>query len=285
MNPKVKGVIYILISAFFFALMAVFVKSLPEISLSQKMFFRNIIGLLVIGVSVFRNKVALIPKKPGLMFLRSLFGLLGVGFYYAAIERLPLANAVMINKLSPLFVVIFAAMFLHEKIDKKQKIALFIAFIGAIFVAQPTLDYSVIPSFLALFSAVFAAGAYTVIRKLSAYDRPKLIVFYFCLFSSLVMFPFMIFQGFVFPDFKQGLALLGIGVSALIAQMFMTHAYQYAEASEISVYNYSDTIFSILFGLLIWSEIPTVYTLLGGALIMAAGIMNYLRIKKVVPSK
>ncbi len=277
---KKKGIIYILLSALFFSIMAAFVKSVPELPLTEKMFFRNMVGLFAVSFTVYRKKIKLKPQKPTLMLLRSLFGLIGVGLYYAALERLPLANAVILNKLSPFFVMVFAVFFLKEKVNRPQKVALLIAIVGALFVVRPSLDYSLLPGILGLLSAAFAGAAYTVIRKLTAYDPPILIVFYFCLFSSVVLLPFMAIEGFVVPDVTELMSLLGIGVSALIAQLFMTNAYQYAPASELSIYSYSDIIFSFMIGLVVWFELPDVLSLFGGVLIVLGGIVNYMNSRK-----
>ncbi|MBM7562070.1 DMT family transporter [Fusibacter tunisiensis] len=279
---KKKGIVYILLSALFFSIMAAFVKSIPEIPLTEKMFFRNFIGLIAISVTLYRKKATLKPKRPVLMVGRALFGLAGVGLYYAALERLPLANAVMLNKLSPFFVVIFAVLFLHEKVNGKQKTALLIAILGAALVVRPGPYSSVFPGLLALMSAAFAGAAYTLVRKLTQTDAPMLIVFYFCLISSVILLPIMAVEGLVVPDVKQLISLIGIGVSALIAQLFMTNAYQYAPASELSIYTYSDILFSFGIGIIIWSELPDLIALFGGILIVIAGIINYVNgLKKV----
>ncbi len=271
---KSKGILYIIASAFFFSLMAVFVKSVPELPLSQKMFFRNAVGLVAISITLFRNHSSIIPRKPKLMFLRAFFGLLGVGFYYAAIERLPLADAVILNKLAPIFVAIFAVIFLKETLLKHQKYALVLALIGAVFIVNPQFSLDIIPAIFGVLSGLFAGAAYTTIRKLTAYDSPALIVFYFCAFSSAVMIPFMMVEGFVIPSLAQLMILCGIGVSALIAQLFMTHAYKQAHASEIAIYAYSDTLFSVAIGFFIWNEHPSVLTLVGGICIIGAGLLH-----------
>lgn len=275
-SMKKKGIIYILLSALFFSIMAAFVKSVPELPLTEKMFFRNMVGLIAVSFTVHKKKIKLKPNKPSLMLLRSIFGLIGVGLYYAALERLPLANAVILNKLSPFFVMVFAVFFLKEKVNGKQLFALMIAIIGALYVVKPNLDYSLLPGMLGLLSAAFAGAAYTVIRKLTAYDPPILIVFYFCLFSSVVLLPVMALEGFVVPNSSQLVSLFGIGVAALIAQLFMTNAYQYAPASELSIYSYSNIIFSFVIGLVVWFEIPDALSIFGGVLIVFGGIVNYL---------
>ncbi len=273
---KKKGIVFILMSALFFSIMAAFVKSIPEIPLTEKMFFRNFIGLLAVSVTLARRKKSIKPRSPLLMVSRALFGLAGVGLYYAALERLPLANAVMINKLSPVFVIVFAVVFLKEQVNRHQKAALVIALIGAVLVVRPGLDYTLFAGILALMSAAFAGAAYTVVRKLTQYDSPVLIVFYFCLISSVVLLPFMAVEGIVVPNLKQLISLVGIGVSALVAQLFMTNAYQYAPASELSIFTYSDILFSFVIGMVIWVEFPDGLSIFGGLLIVLSGVVNYL---------
>ncbi|MDH8679766.1 DMT family transporter [Fusibacter bizertensis] len=272
---KQKGIIYILLSALFFSIMAASVKSVPDLPLSEKIFFRNFVGLVAVFFTVVRMKIPLKVHNPRLMLMRALLGLTGVGLYYAALELLPLADAVILNKLSPFFVMIFASFFLKEKIGKYQKLALVIGVLGALLVIKPTFDVSILPALLALLSAAFAGAAYTVIRKLTEYDQPTVIVFYFCLISSVVLVPFMVIEGFVVPNFKELLGLLSIGISALLAQLFMTNAYKYAPASELSVYTYVNIVFSALWGFLLWTEIPDFISIIGGLLIISAAFVNY----------
>lgn len=272
---KSKGILYIILSAFFFSIMAASVKSVPDLPLSQKIFFRNFVGLVAVSLSLLKTKTSIKIHHPKLMLMRASFGLIGVGLYYAALERLPLADAVVLNNLSPIFVMIFAVIFLNEKIKKGQKYAIGIGLLGALLVIKPTFSLTVLPALLALLSAVFAGAAYTIIRKLTIYDRPQVIVFYFCLLSSIVLVPFMMIEGFVIPSLKEWLGLLGIGISAFVAQMALTNGYKNAPASEISVYSYTNFIFSILWGVMLFQELPDGYSLLGGLFILFAGIMNY----------
>ncbi|KAB3526243.1 DMT family transporter [Alkaliphilus serpentinus] len=272
---KNKGILYMIISAFFFSVMAASVKSVPNLPLTEKMFFRNFIGLLAVSITLIRTKTSIKVHQPLWMLLRAILGLSGVGLYYAALERLPLADAVILNKLSPFFVMIFAVAFLKERIKTGQKLAILVSLLGAVIIIKPTFDITIIPGLLALLSAVFAGAAYTIIRKLSATDKPIVIIFYFCLVSSILLIPFMMIEGVVMPSLTESLGLLSIGISAFLAQFFMTTAYKLAPASELSVYTYINILFSSLWGIVLWSEIPDFLSFLGGALIIVAGIINY----------
>lgn len=277
---KNKGIKYILLSSFFFALMSVAVKSIPDVAQVQKIFFRNFIGLIVISTTLYKTKTFPKANNKKLILLRCAFGLLGVTANYYALSKLLLADSIIIHKLSPFFVMILSYFFLGEKFTKGKSISLIFALTGALFVIKPSFNIDIFPFIVAIAGAFLAGCAYTTIRKLSQYDDPKIIVFYFCLFSSLVTFPLMFKNGFDAPNLNELFFLIAIGVSALIAQIFMTTAYRYAEASELSIYTNVNILFSMFFGLVLWSEVPDIYSLFGGILVVSAGYINFkMRVK------
>lgn len=281
MKDKSKGIIYISISALMFSLMAVFVKLTPNIPVAEKIFFRNFLALIPILINVKNTNISLKPNNTKLVLLRSTFGVLGIFTYYTALELLNLADAVILNKLSPFFVLILSFVFLKEKISKKQIYALILAIIGALLVIQPKFDLSILPTLIAVLSGFLAGCSYTTVRKLSETDHPLVIVFYFALITTIVMIPIMIFNNqFVIPTLRQFVFLSMIATSALIAQLFMTNAYRHAPAGELAIYSYLNIIFSLIFGIIIWSEIPTIVTFSGAMFILSGGYINYISKKK-----
>jgi len=275
MENRSKGILYILLSSLFFAFMAAFVKSVAHIPLAEKIFFRNFVGIIAMFWLIKKDNISLIPNNKKLIIMRSLSGLAGVTCYFYSITYLPLADAAILNRTSPLFVVILSVLFLHEKVTKKQFYALLTALIGAIFVVKPEMNLSVLPSLVGLLAAFFAGTAYTIIRKLRLYDDSRIIVFYFCLISVLLTSPFMFLGGLVVPTAKDLFYLIMIGVMATTAQFLMTNGYRHAPASELAVYSYSSILFSILIGLVVWTEIPDFYSLIGATLIVSSGLINY----------
>jgi len=275
MKEKNRGVLLILSSSLFFAIMAAAVKSIPGIPLAEKVFFRNFIGLIAVGVPMLRNRVSFKPNNPKLVFLRSAFGLSGVALYYTSLEQLNLSDAVIINKLSPFFVIMLSMLFLREKIKKHQFAAIGLALIGAALVVKPGFNFELGPALIGLTGAFFAGAAYTTIRKLSAFDSAKLIVFYFCLFSTLVTIPIMMAGQFVVPTGTELISLIIIGLSALTAQLFMTNAYRHAPASQLSIYTYANVVFSTILGFVLWAEWPDTLTLVGALLIIAGSGINF----------
>lgn len=275
MNYCSKGIFYLLLSSFFFSIMAIAVKSIPEVPIAEKIFFRNILGVIISAIILYKNKENFLGNNRKLLLARSFLGVSGVATYYYTIGKLPLSDAVILNKLSPFFVILLAYVFLDERIKKLQIPAFIIAILGTVFVIKPQFDYTFLPSMIAILSAFFAAGAYILIRQLQKTDTTHVIVFHFCLFSSLATIPFMAAGQFVYPDLKQLTALIVIGLSATTAQIFMTHSYKYAPATRLTIYNYADIIFSTIFGMLLWAEFPDLLSITGGFLIIIAGIINY----------
>jgi drug/metabolite transporter (DMT)-like permease len=280
MNKKYKGIILILLAALFFSLMATTVKSVNEFPLIQKVFFRNFIGVLILSGFVLRDKKILKVNNKLLLTGRCAFGLTGVFLYYWSLSLLNLSEAVVINKLSPFFVIVLGGLILKEKIKPAQFLAVFIALAGIVVLLRPQMDIDMFPAIIGLTGALAAAGAYTIIRELRHSDSPLTIVFYFCLSSTVVTLPFLIGQ-FVMPSMMELFQLSMIGVFALIAQLLMTNAYRYAPASQLSIYTYMNIIFSTLWGVLFWNESLSSTFLIGAGLIIFAGSINFYTANKI----
>ncbi len=275
MEKRNKGIIFILMSSLFFALMAAVVKYLGDIPTVEKIFFRNLIATVTAFIIVKKNGKSLAGNNIKLLLLRSSFGLLGIAAYFYALSQMKLSDAVILNKMSPFFVVVFASLFLKEKITKMQIAALITAAVGAVFVIRPGFDSNLFPALIALLSSLFAGIAYTIVRELRKTDSAAAVVFYFSLFSTIVMLPFILTGGFVVPTGNDILALAALGIFAAAGQLFMTNAYRHAEASELSIYTYANIVFSLFVGLLFFQEMPDLITITGGILIITAGYINY----------
>ncbi|EFS28763.2 hypothetical protein FGAG_01084 [Fusobacterium gonidiaformans ATCC 25563] len=281
LEQKTKAVIYMLISALGFTMMSVAVKAIPEISLFEKVFFRNSISCFVAFLLLLRDRRGFYVKKENRLpvFIRSFLGFLGIVTNFYAIQYLLLADSNMLGKLSPITVSFFAVLYLKEKVDKEQILGIAFSFIGALFVIKPSFSLSMLPSLAGLTSVTFAGISYTVIRYLNDKENPNIIVFYFSLMSVLCSIPFML-TDFQVPNLRQWFYLLSIGLMACLAQFFMTYSYKNAEASEVAVYNYSGIPYGIILGYLLFDEIPDIYSCIGGVIIIAMAIYLYLHNKK-----
>ena len=237
-NDKTKGIIYIIVSAFFFALMGLFVKLSGDLPTIQKSFFRNAVAMIFAFVVITKNHQWELPKGKNISYLliRAVAGTVGILCNFYAVSRINLADASMLNKLSPFFAVVFSIFILKEKANWKQFLAVTLAFIGALFVMKPTFSFDGLPSFMGFVGGLMAGLAYTYVRKLTQNGfKGPLVVFYFSMFSCVVTLPWLILD-FTPMSPLQWLYLILAGLSASGGQFFITSAYSKAPAKEISVF-------------------------------------------------
>lgn len=275
---KTKGIMLIVLSALGFAMMNAFVRYSGDLPSMQKSFFRNLIAFIVALVILMRTPGANNMNKQlwPTLILRALAGTGGIICNFYAVDHLVLADASMLNKLSPFFVLIFSFLILKEKLRPLQIIVVAGAFAGSLFVIKPSLQGIDFGMMVGLLGGVFAGFAYTMVRKLGlAGVKPAFIVMFFSLFSCLVTLPFML------ADFRpmttvQVLSLLAAGLSATLGQFAITMAYKYAPAREISVYDYSNIIFTAILGYFIFGQLSDVYSWIGYAIIITMAFVMYL---------
>ncbi|ASE37710.1 DMT family transporter [Staphylococcus pettenkoferi] len=271
MNPKVKGIIAILISAIGFSFMSVFFRLAGDLPVFQKSLARNLVAMFIPLFFLYKYKQPLFGKLSSqpLLIARSALGLTGVLFNIYAIDHMILSDADTLMKLNPFWTILLSLLFLREKIFKYQIIAMIVAIAGMLFVVKPEFSSAMIPSLIGLMSGIFAASAYTCVRALSTREAPYTIVFYFSFFSIIVLIPFTIFT-YEPMSWLQMLYLLGAGLSAAVGQIGITLAYSFAPAKDISIFTYASIIFTALFGFILFGESPDFYAMLGYVIIIGA---------------
>lgn len=275
MTNKTKGILCITLSALSFALMAVFIKLSGDLPSVQKSLFRNVMGVIVVGSLIYKNKIDLREVKHfKLLTLRSVLGTVGVITNFYAVDHLYLADANIISRLSTFFLLIFSFLFLNEKVSVKQIIAIVIAFIGAAFVIRPQFSAEIVPYIIALTGALCAGGAYTVLRALGKKEHPLVVVFYFSSFSTLVLLP-LVLTNFVTMTTSQIFALILAGVFATFGQFGVTFAYKFAPASEISIYNFIGVIFSAILGFILFNQSSDYMSYIGYITIFSASFYMF----------
>lgn len=282
LSNRTKGIICIVASAFGFAIMSAFVKLAGDLPSFQKTFFRNFVSCIIAAVFIIKNKESFFGKKENqkTLILRSTFGTIGIVFNFYAIDKLILSDANMLNKLSPFFVIIFSAIFLKERINMKQTIAIIVAFTGALFIIKPTFNLDIIPSLIGVIGAVCAAAAYTCLRVLGGREKHYTVVFYFSLFSTIVILPFML-AVYKPMNLSQLIYLLLAGIFASIGQFGVTLAYKYAPSKEISIFDYSNIIFSAIISLVIFGVLPDYLSVIGYIIIFGASFYMFLYNRKL----
>ena len=275
MNSKTKGILYVITAAFGFSMMSVFVHLAGDLPVFQKAFFRNIVALIFVTGIMLKRKIGFLPEKKNVPALlgRSFFGTVGLLCNFYAIDKLVLADANMLNKLSPFFAIVFSIFLLSERPTAVQVLSVFAAFVGSAFIIKPSLGgYAVFPAIVGATGGMGAGLAYTFVRYLGGKGENSFrIIFFFSAFSSLVCIPFMLadFEPF---SLKSLIFLICAGISASVGQFGITKAYVCAPAKEISVYDYTQVLFAALFGFLIFGQIPDFLSVIGYCLICRAGI-------------
>ena len=278
-SSKYRGILFILLSAFFFACMNVCVRLAGDVPVIQKSFFRNAVAFLIAAVILIKDGSGFRPtsrKNIPLLLGRSIFGTIGLLANFYAVGHLMLSDASMLNKMAPFFAVIASYFLLKEKLSAVQIFSLVGAFTGALFIIKPTLSNLVlVPSLVGLLGGFCAGTAYTLVRVLGQKgERNPFIVFFFSGFSCLVALPFIIADYFPMSQ-MQWIYLLGAGVAAAGGQFSVTAAYTNAPAREISVYDYSQVIFSAVLGFFLFGDVPDIYSFIGYLLIIGMALMNF----------
>ena len=282
-----KGVKYMLIASFTFAIMGAFAKLSSEyMSSLEVVFFRNIAGVFLIGIAILKNPMVQKGGKPWLLFFRGFMGFSALLAFFYNIAHISLGDAMTFSKTSPIFTAIFAWMFLKENLSKKAWGAIAVGFIGILLITQPSGIGFTKYDLLGIFSGIGAALAYTSIRELRNYYDTRAIVLSFMGVGTImpillfIISPYLdvkefdfILGEFVMPQGVVWFYVLGMGVFATISQLLMTKAYGETKAGIVGAVSYSNIVFSIIVGMLLGDSFPDIVTISGIILIIVAGII------------
>lgn len=262
-----------LIAGFFFALMNVFVKMVKTIPAVEIVFFRSIVSL-ILSYSVLRaREISVWGNNRLILVLRGASGAIALILYFMTIKVIPLASAVTIQFLSPIFTSVLGIFIVKERVKSWQWLFYIMAFSGIVIIQgfdpRITTTYLVIGVVAAFFSGL----AYNFIRKLNVKEHPLVIVFYF----PLVTLPFTgLISAFnwVTPVDWEWLFLILIGVLTQVAQYFMTMAFQAEELSKVSSLKYVNIIYALLFGWVLFGETFNLMTYVGMTVVLIGVILN-----------
>ena len=282
-NP-LAGIGLKIVSVAIFVAMSAFIKAAGQVPAGQIVFFRSFVAILpVIVYLAVRHelRVAVYTKRPMGHILRGVIGVCSMGATFFALTRLPLPEAVTLNYAQPLFVVVFSALFLGETVRIYRWSAVAVGLIGVLIVSWPKLSllgggpaigddelFGVIAAFV---GAALSAVAMLQVRSLVHTEKSAVIVIWFSLTASLgglLTIPF----GWQPIDAWQGFFLISAGICGGVAQIFMTEAYRHAEASTVAPFEYTSMILAIIVGYLAFGETPTIHIIIGGAIVIGAGI-------------
>ena len=280
-NGMIKGILCIMLAALGFSLMTFFVRLAGDVPTMQKAFFRNFFAAVIAVIPILKSEDKFRIKKgcfPDIAF-RCLFGTSGLICNFYAIDRLGIADANMLNKLSPFFAILLSIPLIKEVPNVVDIVSTIVAFIGALFIIRPGGDVSVFPALMGLYGGFGAGTAYVFVRRLGIKgERTPVIVLCFSLFSCFVTAPFLIFDFHPMSGW-QWLCLILAGLGASLGQFSITTAYKFAPAKEISVFDYTQVIFAALLGMIFLNETPVPLSIAGYVIIIGTAVVRWYYLK------
>jgi len=270
---KITSVQSMLLAGVFFALMNVSVKFVPHIPAIEVILFRSLFSFIFsflvlkkIGVSVFGNN-----KK--LLIIRGVVGSIGLISFFYTLQNIPLASAVTIQYLSPIFTTILGIFLVKERVKPIQFLFFGISFAGVLVLQGFDPRVNLFYGGIGVVSALFSGLAYNVIRKLKNTEHPLVIIFYFPLVTLPVATVVSYFT-WVQPVGWDWAILLWIGMCTQAAQYFMTIAYQNANVSKVSSLSYIGILYALFFGFLFFGETFGLMSYVGMGLVLLGILLN-----------
>jgi len=268
-----KGAKYILIATCFFALMNLGVKYISHIPAHEIVFFRAFISLVVCYLLVRRKGISPWGKNKRDLICRGLAGTVALTMYFYTLQNMPLASAVTIQHLSPIFTIIIAGFMLKETTRPIQWLFFILSFSGVLMIKGFDTRVTPLDLLIGVGSAGFSGLAYNFIRRLRDTDDSLVVVFYFPLVTVPLIGSYTIFH-WVTPEWSDWLVLLFIGLATTVAQIFMTRAYQLERASNVTNFNYLGIVYALILGFVLFGEMVAPLGLIGIAVIVAAVLLS-----------
>ena len=268
-----------LISTLAFSFMQLCVKFLGHLPTHELILFRSVISLILSLGYLLPMGINPLGNNRKFLLLRGVFGVTALSLFFITLQNIPLASAVTIQYLSPIFTAIIAIFVLGEKMRKIQWLFFLIAFAGVAMLKGFDERVSVFYLILGICSAFFAGAAYNCIRLVKDTDHPLVVVLYFPMVATPIML-FMSYYDWVMPiGWDWGLLIL-LGIFTQIGQVFMTKALQAEKANLVSSMKYLGSIYALLYGYFIFDETYGLLSLLGILLILAGVVLNVLTKEK-----
>lgn len=275
------GVRYMILSALGFALMSASVKyvSVHGIPLFEIVAARALVSLIISYLDVKRKGISVWGNNKRWLFARGAVGTMALMCVYYAVTALPLAEATILQYVHPVFTALLAVLFLKERVQPATLACIMLCLLGVFTMVYPSFDASGVGELpmlsvgIALLGAFGSSIAYVIVRKLSRTEDSSVIIFYFPL-VALPVSAMLIGDDFVVPDVALILVLILVGIFTQIGQFGLTKAMQTQTAGNASAYSYVQIVFSALLGVVLFNEVPSIWTLLGGSLIVTGALIN-----------
>jgi drug/metabolite transporter (DMT)-like permease len=272
-----KGAQFMIISSFAFSLMHLCVKALPHIPVFELVFFRSLISLIITFVSLKNKSIPVFGNNKKILFSRGFLGVTALTLFFSTLQNIPLASAVTLQYLSPIFTAFFAIWILKEKMKGRQWFFFVLAFLG-VFILKGFDIYGQISYkyfTIGIVSACFSGLAYNCIRLLRKTEHPLVVVFYFPLVATPIM-AVLSFFNWVKPEGLDWMYLLLLGIITQVAQIYMTKGIQSDSAGNIMTFKYIGVLFAFIYGYFFFGETYSFMSVLGIFILLSGVLLNIL---------
>lgn len=249
------AVIYMLLAGLIFALMNTIVKHLEQIPVAQIVFMRSIVMLIMVVVALQKNGISPWGTQRKLLIFRGFFGSLGIAFFFYTLHTMPMASAVIIHYLTPIFTVLVSVLITRVRIAPVRWLFFLLCFIGIFIIKDFDDRISTVPLIMGILGTIAASSAYNVISILKKTEHHLVIMLYFPMVTVPLVLTFIAATGqWVWTTAWQWFLLTTVGVCTYFAQYFLTKAYQIGEVSKVSIVSYVGIVYALFLGYFIWDE-------------------------------
>ena len=273
-------------ASLFFSLMTLCVKNIDRrIPIFELVFFRSILSLMITLLIIKKKNINPLGKKRPLLILRGVLGTAALVCIFYSIRNMPLSISTVIQYTYPIFISIFASVFINEKLNRNLVFALIIGWIGILVILNPiqlsniNVDIQNIWIFVAFLGSICTSLAYVTVKKLSFTEDVYVIIAYFPLISSTTLLPIVLIN-WVTPNLNELIWIIGIGLFTQLGQTFLTIGLKNLPASEASTINYLQVLFGSIWGVIFFNEIININFLLGASLVLLGTIISTSKITK-----
>lgn len=267
-----RGIIYILVATLAFAGMNVLAKYLSGFHPMQVVFFRAAGTFVLIFPYMLYRNIPVLGTHQRLLFFRSLMGLLSLSAFFVAIQRIPLGSAISIRYIGPIFGAVLAFFYLKEKIAPLQWLSFLVAFAGVLVLKGFDVRIDLLSFMIVLFSALTVGVVFVLIRYLASREHHLTIINYFMVVSMLGGMLF--YLHWRLPEAAEWPFVIGIGLTGMIGQIFMTKAFALEEAGVLAPFKYMELVYAMLLGFFIFGESYTFSAFMGIVLIVTGMLLN-----------
>ena len=287
-NIKFLNKLNLVLASLFFSIMTVCVKKIDaRIPVYELVFFRSLISISITSFIIKKREINPWGNNKKLLVIRGLLGTLALLSIFYAIRNMPLSISTVIQYTYPIFISIFAAIFINEKVTKNIFFGLIFGWLGILILLNPSqiadlnLEITNKSVSIAFLGAISTALAYVTVKKLSYNEDVFVIIKYFPLVSLIVLSPYVMFN-WITPNLFELIWIIGIGIFTQLGQTFLTIGLKNMQASEASSINYLQVVFASIWGILIFEEIINIKFILGSILVLFGTYISTSKISKKI---